>query len=43
MIAEIFIALGVPHVICFDFADEFMNVSANSVENPMFEAMYTFC
>lgn len=43
LIAEVFLSLGVPHVVCFDFADDFMNISIHSVENPMYEAMYTFC
>jgi hypothetical protein len=43
MLAEIFIALGVPHVVCFDFSDSFMNLSYCDFENHVYSAMYEFC
>ena len=43
MIAEIFISLGVPHVVCFDFSDDFMQPIYNDNHTHVYDAMYTFC
>lgn len=45
ILAEIFIELGVPHVICFDFTDEFMYdyTSLDYSMNAPYECIYAFC
>lgn len=45
VLAEVFVALGVPHVICFDFTDEFMYdySSYDYSMNAPYECIYAFC
>ena len=45
MLAEIFIDLGVPHVIYFDFSEEFYHIYSNidSAINAPYECIYSFC
>lgn len=45
ILAEVFVDLGVPHVICFDFSEEFLINYSNydSNINAPYECMYAFC
>ena len=45
LLAEIFIDLGVPHVVYFDFSDDFYKIYSkiDSVSNTPYEWIYSFC
>ena len=45
LLAEVFIDLGVPHVVFFDFSDDFYNIysKTDSTTNVLYEWIYSFC
>jgi hypothetical protein len=43
VLAEIFVDLGVPHVVCFDFSEEFQRPVYSQDCDHVYDAMYEFC